>query len=417
MTKQIITSILLIIFIINCRAQSVQNFQPALDNIFKAFKNRDYDILKPYLDPNMKIGDFPRGKNDMIVPQILAQLPVPESYSVTETIKEGENTRISTIYVSEVIPKMKRNFLFNKNGKIIDFDILIGIPTKQKDNTNLSSLPKRIEFGFHVHDGIIFTKAMLNGKEETFILDSGAPELFLNSESETVQKMTKTKSTLIGAGVGGSIKDPVAVIIDTFNWNGIEIKKGSAVNAMPMRHLLGGKYPVAGLIGYDIFKNYKLIFDYKNNKIIGILNTETYTMPGNCRELAKIPIEMKRHIPILEMTIEDKKYKMGLDTGAATNLLYAKYAEEHKKMIKETESTNITGISGTTNAKGGYVSLAKIGTVNYENMRFVFEDSTLNQINKSYDLGVDGLLGYEFLKPYIVSVDFKAKEIRIYEEK
>ncbi|MDV2447627.1 hypothetical protein CMU93_08965 [Elizabethkingia anophelis] len=416
MTKQILTSILLIFFTVTCSAQSVSNFQSALDNIFIAFKNRDYTMLKPFLDPNMKIGDFPRGKNDMIVPQILAQLPVPDSYSVTETINEGEYTRVNTIYVSNAIPKMKRSFLFNKLGKVVDFDVLIGISTSRKEVKQLSSLPKRIEINFKVHEGIVFTKAFLNGKEEDFLLDSGAPGLLLNSDNSIIRKMSYIPSNVKGTGVGGDLKNTNSVNIETFEWNGIKMEK-SNIDAIPLGHLFGDKYHFAGLVGYDIIKDYQLIFDYKNNKITGILNTEVYNMPDKYRELTKIPFKMNRHIPVFDIIIGGKKYKVGLDTGASTNLFYAKYAENHKALIKKVKSENIKGASGDVNAEKSSISVVNIGGINYENMRFAFEDSTLDQLNNGYNLGIDGLLGYQFLKSNIVSVDFKAKEIRIYEEK
>lgn len=88
--------------------------------------------MKPLLASDMKIGDFTTGQNDNIVPQLLMQLPTPNSFTVTNMVTEGENVRITTNYTSDIMPEMKRTFLINKEGKIIEFDVLEGVIAQKK---------------------------------------------------------------------------------------------------------------------------------------------------------------------------------------------------------------------------------------------------------------------------------------------
>ncbi|BFO67457.1 hypothetical protein [Chryseobacterium sp. KCF3-3] len=144
-TEKIITLffILLTAITVNVSAQAKkmpEKYKASMETIFKAFKTNDYSLLKPLLDPNVKIGTFPTGKNDMIVSQVVKKLPVPESYSVTEMVTEGENERIKTLYKFSDAPENKtlrnktvnRSFLFNKEGKIIDLDVFEGVTAKAK---------------------------------------------------------------------------------------------------------------------------------------------------------------------------------------------------------------------------------------------------------------------------------------------
>ena len=136
MKTKILTLILITIFSISISAQAKTDYKPSLDLIFKAFKEKKYDLVKSLFDSNVKIGDLPTGMNDQIIPQIISQLPEATSYSVTKTTAEGGNVRIETIYKTVLIPEMKRNFVFNKAGKIIDFDVLAEVSTETKNKSN-----------------------------------------------------------------------------------------------------------------------------------------------------------------------------------------------------------------------------------------------------------------------------------------
>lgn len=409
MKNRIFTLILFIIFSVSLQAQSETDYKPALETLFNAFKERNYDLLKPLLDPNTKIADFPKGMNDKIIPQILAQLPIPLSYSVTGKVEEKDGLRIKVLY-NTMNRAIEKSFLFNNQGKIIDFDVLEGALVKKRQDSQLTSRPDRVEIPFQIHNGIIYVKVLLNGKEETFILDSGAPSLILNSDLNIVKDMpgASSKKNIAGSGVGGAIKNINQVHIDAFNWKGIEIKDAEVLT-MSLSHI--GKYSFTGLIGYDVFKDYKLTFDYKKRIITATLNKEAEEYG---KLLATIPFEMENHLPVFRIDINGKTYKMGLDTGASANLLYEKNTGEIKSFIKGDNKTVILGAASGVNARQGKIKTLKIGDIEYKDMSFAFENNTLDQINDGYKAGIDGLLGYEFLRQHVTTVDFISKEIRIY---
>ncbi|MDO5637526.1 MAG: hypothetical protein Q4G18_09785 [Myroides sp.] len=132
MNRKFFTMILLLIFSVTVSAQTTTDYKTELDLIFNSFKEHDYEQLKPLLDSNVKIGDLPTGMNDVIIPQIIEQMPTPDSYRIVASSKEGENTRIETIYTILMMPEMKRNFTFNKEGKLIDFDVMEDVITETR---------------------------------------------------------------------------------------------------------------------------------------------------------------------------------------------------------------------------------------------------------------------------------------------
>ncbi len=281
--------------------------------------------------------------------------------------------------------------------------VKLSIPSKTNTQEN-------IEIPFEVYEGIIYVQASLNGEQGTFILDSGAPELILNSDAENINFNSTYKSE--ASGVGGKVRKAGSVHINTFEWSGIKLNEGDVLS-VSMSHLT--KRSILGLIGYSVFNDYTLTFDYKKRKIFGTLHSSLVDEKEvNGELLARIPFEMYKHIPVLQIGISGEIYNMGLDTGAAANLFYEKYVPELKESIIRYKETDLTGIGGKIKAKKGRIKKLTIRDVEYHRLHFVFEDATLNALNKGSVLKLDGLLGYEFLKSYKTTIDFKAKEIRIY---
>ncbi|WP_158521367.1 pepsin/retropepsin-like aspartic protease family protein [Chryseobacterium indologenes] len=275
-----------------------------------------------------------------------------------------------------------------------------------KNNTRES-----IEIPFEVDNGIIYVQAQFNGERGTFILDSGAPDLILNSDAENLVYDSSNKSE--ASGVGGKVKKSGTAHIQSFDWYGITLSDGDVLS-VSMSHLT--KRKILGLIGYRVFNDYILTFDYKKSKITGTLKTSlSQEKERNGKLLATIPFEMYKHIPVLQIEINGKMYNMGLDTGAAANLFYEKYVPELKESIIRYKESDLTGIGGKVKAKKGRVKKIIIRGVEYNKLNFIFEDATLTSLNQGSTLKLDGLLGYEFLKTYKTTIDFKAKEIRIYE--
>lgn len=108
---------------INSQAQTASKWAGQTETLFKSLKTGDYELMRPLLDPQVKIGDLPQGFNDMVVPQVITQLPKPDSYTFVSEKKEGKNTRV-TIEVLLEGQKESRSFVFSPDGKVIELDIL-----------------------------------------------------------------------------------------------------------------------------------------------------------------------------------------------------------------------------------------------------------------------------------------------------
>ena len=102
-----------------------KDYTKELDAIFNAFKDKDYSLIENILDPNVKIHpNIPQGMNIYVIPQVLEQLPSPESYEVLKKEVQDGNVKYTTEYrYADSKPRLQY-FVFNKDGKAIELDIL-----------------------------------------------------------------------------------------------------------------------------------------------------------------------------------------------------------------------------------------------------------------------------------------------------
>ncbi|WP_415326271.1 aspartyl protease family protein [Chryseobacterium sp. MMS23-Vi53] len=408
--KKILTAFSLFGIALLVHAQENHKYDKALESIFQAFKNKDYEELKPLIDSNVKIGALPTGFNDMVIPQVLDKLPSPVSFTIKEIVAEGENERVKTSY-KFADTSIDRSFLFDTKGKIIDLDILGDLKPRatKVEEVKVNKPFKRVEIPFKVKDGIIYVKAQFNGKFETFILDSGAPDFILNSDNKKIQYLSEGK-VVAGSGVGGKTTNGIAHI-QSLDWYGFTITNTDVMTTELGN--IGSEKNAIGLIGYNIFKDCQLTLDYKKKKIIiepSNINEKEYL--GNL--LTKIPFEMKGHLPIFSVKIEGKNYKAALDTGASVNLANIAISQKMDKSSKRLEEEIIQGVGGEAKMMKGVIENTVIGNVSYPKIPFVFEDNTLDALSESTHSSIDILIGYSFLKKYRTTIDYVSNEIRIY---
>ncbi len=124
--KNFITSLsVLFLLMIGTVTTAQQNvYQSKLDLVFKAFNTKDYAILKPLVDANVLIDPkIPVGMNDAVLPQVIAQVPTPESYKILKSEKVDGGQRFTTEYIYKDRKRLQY-FTFNAEGKIVHLDIL-----------------------------------------------------------------------------------------------------------------------------------------------------------------------------------------------------------------------------------------------------------------------------------------------------
>ncbi len=200
--------------------------------------------------------------------------------------------------------------------------------------------------------------------------------------------------------VNGKISGGQDVItVGSFDFNGI-CADSIKVMMSDLSHLENGT-EVYGLIGYDVYREYDLMFDYKG-KTLTLIDpdyTETF-LKEHKYEYDEVPFEMSkamRHIPLINGQIDTVSLTFGIDCGASSDLLDSGLWDEFKDNMKRVKTTGLKGISNDDGKEvhSGKLKNLKIGGKTFRNTRTVFNN--VSHFNMNKDERIDGLIGYEVL--------------------
>ncbi len=259
------------------------------------------------------------------------------------------------------------------------------------------------EFDFEIVKGMIYVKAVVDGVKGNYILDTGAPDMILNTRNTSPKKV-------LACGISGQMEARWTTI-KNFEWASIKKKKMPAM-ALDLKHLEQiTETSISGIIGYEFLKNYILFLDYKNR--FGRLEKNSKSQIET--PLLVIPFKMQEHLPIVKTKIGNKTYFLGLDTGAGVNVLNK--CRIKKLKIEDYSKPHRIYLTGLSSQIARNTSLTVHRTVikkeTFQNMRFVLAD--INHFNDFDDLLVDGFLGYPFLKHGSLTINYKKRKIYIWD--
>lgn len=258
--------------------------------------------------------------------------------------------------------------------------------------------PAIVYIPFTLEGGMIFVEAELEGKRGSFILDTGAPGLVINS----LEVEENTDEELMGIqGAVGVEEGKVA----SFAWAGVQYQEVSVLNIdiSHFERLTGRK--IHGLIGYEFLQDRELFIDFDNGMI-------------SLRRVRKLNAAEKRpqevsfsslaHLPVVKMQLNGKTGYFGLDTGSEINILDSRWKKRIKsRMIQKNQ---IMGVGGKVKkVKKASVSNSQIGEVEIANMEYHFVD--LSEIERAHGVRLDGILGFPFFSTHQVSLSFSDQKL------
>lgn len=259
---------------------------------------------------------------------------------------------------------------------------------------------------FDLVRGIILVEAEMDGVVSNFILDTGSPMMILNEKSS---ESSDFQANTLQGGLSGEWRK-----IETFTWAGVHKFNMNALS-LDISHLeYVTEKPIRGLIGYDFFGDFDLMLDFEN-KIVTLVPQHYATRIEKWNLKAELPFVLEGHIPVIEANIGDVQLRLGLDTGAGTNLLDINRKEEiAPELLAPIMNASVVGLSaGANSIFAADVLETTIAGTNYWNMRYVFSDiSTLKNLEEN---NVDGLLGFPFFESGKFTINYGRKVICFWE--
>jgi Aspartyl protease len=413
---------LLLIILVSCStnvtmkkevSEEKSDIQESISILIKALNDNNFYIIEPLLSEDYNVPGVPASMSKMVFEQVVSSYKENiHNYEIIESNPEGSDIRIIAKFIYS--DKQKEfDFLLNPQAEFIEINIFHTLKKEVEDikKENIE-IPVFMQIPFTLSSKLITVEAEVNGKKGNFLVDSGAPHLVLNNKHFKTEEV----NSVSGMGVSGVISGTDIKKIKNFIWQEFKITDFDAIT-MDLSHLEEQlETEFLGLIGQAELSHFEVHYDYTN------MNMMCFKLDDSGNRIPQVMIsdpnhtiefEMGAHIPILSMKILNKTYKMGLDTGAETNLFSETLLSELSESTVFTDIDTLYGADKQKQAvRSGELISCKIGEETFEKMKTVFSD--ISHLNSGYDLKIDGLIGYEFLSRQRTAINYKKKELYLW---
>lgn len=263
---------------------------------------------------------------------------------------------------------------------------------------------------------LILVKAKINQQQGYFLFDTGVSHLVLNERH--FDHFTQFDFKHAVTDVNGVVSDSKHVSVKSFRWGKLSRKNFLApqINLSHLEHSLGKK--LLGLIGYQVIKSLEIIIDYDEKTLTLIdLNKDglpsiAYSTPADYQ----FDFKLFRYMPVLEVSFANKlTLQLGLDSGSTLNMINKSLEKQFKPISKSNRRISFKGALSEV-WEANYLLMENVAIENQVAWRFwkaAFED--LSHMHE-HQVPIDGLLGINFFRMGRVAINFKKKEIKVWEK-
>ncbi len=399
------------------QSQDITQCVKVVEATAKAINSKSGNALDMYLSDDFSIAGQTGSTAKMILPRLVAQLG--DSLLSFEKVSETRTEVLTLVYdfVYKSRGKKTSTFIFNEQNQLKELTLfkmeVKSMQGKAKINKSAADI---ISVPFKMAGKLILVQALLNGVKRNFIVDNGAPKLILNSRYTAKRLDTNEKVISSAKGINGNISGLDIVKIGTFDFSGISLSNQDVI-ATDLSHLETElKTEIYGLIGYEIYKDYDLLFDYKS-KILTFLNPEKTSVylagKFDKHHFDTIPVSMEvagQHLAIINASIAGENYKLAIDCGAESNLLDDTLFVRLKTELRKLKTDNLNGADkGTKIVQSGKLKTLKLGAKDFKKIKTVF--SSMKQISEGYKVQLDGIIGYEVLSKQKTLLSYQNKQL------
>ena len=242
----------------------------------------------------------------------------------------------------------------------------------------------------------------------SFVLDTGATSMVSNELADALAlpqgekqdgrgaagKMTLVKSQLASLTVGHETIESLPVSVTDLGF------LGRAIGAQ-----------VDGLLGHGFLKHFAMTVDYATNAL-------TLKRPVGGTEWAlderEVPFQRANAedpLVVVPVFVNEKgPYDSALDTGASSTVISLELAAKFGLATERTSQLTAGGGNGTV-SRVRLSSLA-VGAARQENLAAAASDF-LTQLNAELGSKLQGILGYDFLRHYRVTLDYPRRALSL----
>lgn len=387
-----------------CTASHAQNraeCERIVNLVAEAVGAGSIEGVEPFLAPGFMFsgqeGDQARSVMKLLVEQLDDRVERIETLREERT-EEGLELVCAFTYAG-ALGRREATFLFDGENRLKRLELFpMRVETlPQEEDAFVKPSSCRLDVPVRRLGNLLAATALLDGRECMFIIDNGAPRLMLNSSRYGAERDTAALRISSSKGVNSSIGGMDVVKVSEFDFHGIR-SEGRKCLAFDMSHLEQGA-EIFGLLGYEVYKDYDLLFDYEGGTLTLLEPTVTDAYVDSLaggRPVTEVPIEMEGHIACVEACIGEHTLRLGIDCGAGADLLDGRLWESLRPALAGRRETTLTGADAEVRrVRSAKVKRLRIGGMEFRRIPTVFND--MSHLNRSLERGLDGLIGFPVL--------------------
>jgi len=283
----------------------------------------------------------------------------------------------------------------------------------QNINSDPHENPCIISFG--LVSKLITIEATVNGITGYLCIDSGMDGLVIRDKYFQGKSAGMTEVDFKSLD-GKTINSKYADATIQFDCVSMDFKHARVVN---LDHLIKNESTrVLGLVGLDVFRGFELQIDFRN-KLLCLYKLDGYGRKMGAGDLITppiqtIPFQFKGSLLFIEAKIGSEHLNLILDTGASVNVMRKQLYKRFTSFSKFLKLIRLRTLESTLND----VPLTEVTGLMIENipsepMKTIWYDlSSLNLDLEGPEM--DGVLGQELMKQYLLGINFKTSEVSFY---
>ncbi len=252
--------------------------------------------------------------------------------------------------------------------------------------------------------GMVYVEATLNGEQGNFIVDTGSPMMIVNEKPGRDQQQAQ--------GCSGTVAYS-ATQIRQFELAGIVRNHLDALSLDISHFEDAADREILGMIGYNVLSKYEVYFDY-DNEVLKLLKPGKNHLHQEQSPLIVIPFSLADHLPVINVKIGNKTIRMGLDSGAAVNLLDQELAKNlPPSLYNPLEVETVQGLDQQIKKVHSVeMNSTQIDGQAFTAMKYLLTD--LSTIQQDDQKKIDGLLGYPFFEKVKFSINYRNQRIYVW---
>lgn len=311
----------LILFIIQLafagglHAQSKKAIKEIIEEVEKAMKERDPEVMKGLISEDFTIGVYGQDKWDLLIDGILKAYPEIEDITYLDKKKEGDVTLAAVEVIQKDGKKKPGNMAINKEGQLLYldlFDQLYGLD-RYSDRGLVATVP------FEMKKQKLWIKVKVNNSDEllNFVFDTGADGMALNpAVAEKVNlKNVQDRQTAV---VGGKTE------VKFSRGNTVHFPEGLSLKNQNLVVFPGMDEGMDGIIGGGVLRQYSTKIDFDK----GVIELYDFNSYKPSKDAIALEMDYNTGLPVipihfdLENKEEQQEAQIVFDTGAGYSLIF-----------------------------------------------------------------------------------------------